>query len=248
MKYKILIVVEDQSLIDEIQENAESCGFTVCWAKNNNDTFQRLKAEKIDLIVSSVSGSDIDGLKILEFIKKRDRLISTQIILLTNVLNKDELLIAKKFGVEGYYQVPLNMSEFSGKLKKLLCNEGMISKLKRAHAALEHDSKNLKTNNDNMLQRLRYERSKRHDQMVARQREMWKISVNIKGKKYSSAERAAEESKRFEKIQDQVEQDRDFIRSVDAKVQSLHQEFQDHRQKKSDSINVVQKKLNALTQ
>jgi len=248
MSYRILIVDENQLVIDEIQENLEKKGYSVCWAKNEKDAVQRLNSEKIDLLICSVKCEDINGFKIIELIKKSNNFISTQVILLTDHLCKEELVKGKQLGIEGYFQKPVDFSELCGKIGKLLCTEGIIKKLRRILLSLKTEGKNLKINHDNVLQKFRYERTKRHDQMVSRQREMWKISVNIKGKKYSSDTIAREESKRFEKIQEQVEKDRDFIRAVDAKIQSIFQELQDKRSKNSESLRIVQQQLSAITQ
>lgn len=68
---RILIVEDDTSLRDALNDTLELAGFACETAENGNDALIKINAQKPDLIVSDIQMPEMDGLALLRNLKKR---------------------------------------------------------------------------------------------------------------------------------------------------------------------------------
>jgi len=119
---KILIVEDETFLSNLLKINLEKEGFKVIQIFSGKDVSkQLLSQEKVDLILLDLILPDKNGFEVLEEIKKDPFLSKIPIIVLSNLGQEEDILKAKKLGVEDYFikarESPQSIVE---KIKKIL--------------------------------------------------------------------------------------------------------------------------------
>lgn len=116
---KILLVTVDKSLCEEISRVVRSSGYTNVFIANSAHEGMKLYLEwRPHILLSDSVLIDMNGIKFLEEIKKRDQDIPTVLITYPNSVNI--FLEAIEIGVEGYIFKPLNPSRLLGTLNKFI--------------------------------------------------------------------------------------------------------------------------------
>ncbi|MFO8069987.1 MAG: response regulator [Alkalibacterium sp.] len=122
---KILIVDDDVSMLDFLEELLKNQGFEVFVTNNGNDAIEYLKSEKIDLAIIDVVMPKKSGFDVYEEIRELN--IDTPIIFLTGLSKKEIRYEALRKGAEIIYQKPVDPDELiariNGTIKKIKINE-----------------------------------------------------------------------------------------------------------------------------
>lgn len=120
---KRILIVEDESFLSNLlRVSLEKEGFKVFQIFNGKDVSKELIVEnKIDLILLDLILPDKNGFEIIEEIKRDPFLSKIPIIILSNLGQEEDILKAKKLGVEDYFvkakESPQSIVE---KIKKIL--------------------------------------------------------------------------------------------------------------------------------
>lgn len=102
-KYKILIVDDDKFLLDMYALKFKSEGHTPLTAVNATEALQKLKdGENPEIIILDIIMPGMDGLELLETIRKEKLAENSVIVMLTNESNPQKIERAKSLGVKGY--------------------------------------------------------------------------------------------------------------------------------------------------
>ena len=108
---KVVLVVEDEPLIQEfLAEQLEDLGCIVVAARDGNEALQKSLANKPCLILLDILLPNIDGLEMLEMLRKEDWGEDIPVIVLSNVDPNEETM--KRIEVLGvsYYFIKSNVS------------------------------------------------------------------------------------------------------------------------------------------
>ena len=102
-QYTVLIVDDDKFLLDMYRKKFEREGATVDVAVGSAEALVKLRGgAKPDILILDVIMPDIDGVELLETIRKEKLVPNSVVIMLTNESNQDKIEKAKSFGIKGY--------------------------------------------------------------------------------------------------------------------------------------------------
>ncbi|MDO8471004.1 MAG: response regulator [bacterium] len=102
-QYTVLIVDDDKFLLDMYRKKFEREGATVDVAVGSLEALVKLRGgAKPDILILDIIMPDIDGIELLETIRKEKLVPNSAIIMLTNESNQDKIEKAKSLGIKGY--------------------------------------------------------------------------------------------------------------------------------------------------
>ncbi len=107
---KVVLIVEDEPLLQEsLAEQLEDLGCNIVTARDGNEAFQKSFSYKPCLILLDILLPNMDGLEMLEMLRKKDWGKNIPVIVLSNVDPDDETM--KRIEVLGvsYYFIKSNV-------------------------------------------------------------------------------------------------------------------------------------------
>ncbi len=101
--YKIFLIDDDSFLLNMYTLKFSKSGFEVTTAQNGVDVIKKLKDGFVpDIMLLDIIMPGIDGLDLLEEIRKEKLIPDTVVIMLTNQSDTTDIEKAKSLGVGGY--------------------------------------------------------------------------------------------------------------------------------------------------
>jgi two-component system, chemotaxis family, chemotaxis protein CheY len=102
-KYKVLIVDDDKFLLEMYRKKFEASGSTVDVSVGSEDALNKLRGgAKPDLLILDIIMPTMDGIELLETIRKEKLVEDAIIIMLSNESDPTRIAEAKKLGIKGY--------------------------------------------------------------------------------------------------------------------------------------------------
>ena len=98
----ILLIEDDTFLSSLLKARLEKEGFAVIQAFDGEEGIELLKKEKPDLIILDIIMPGMDGLELLETIRKEKLTPDSIVVMLTNESGHDKIEKAKTLGIKGY--------------------------------------------------------------------------------------------------------------------------------------------------
>jgi two-component system NtrC family response regulator len=132
-RVKILVIDDDESLRRVLEYNLAQEGYAVLTAGSGEQGLELLKKERADLVVTDVRMPGMDGLQVLEGVRKVDPNI--QVIILTAFGTIEMAVEAMKAGAFHYISKPFNRDELKLTIKKAL----QLKELERENVALRQE-------------------------------------------------------------------------------------------------------------
>lgn len=103
MEKKKILIVEDDNFVAEVYiAKLAEMGYEATLAQNGEEGLKELKKNKIDLILLDILMPVMNGVEMLEEIKKRPEWKNIPVILLTNVGEKESIQKVRDLGVKNY--------------------------------------------------------------------------------------------------------------------------------------------------
>lgn len=104
---KLLIVDDEKGITDSLKDFFRQRGFSVKTANNGETALEILKTDKPDIVFLDIRMRGMDGLAVLERIKKTDK--SIKVIMLT--IHEEETMVnkAKELGADEYITKPFRV-------------------------------------------------------------------------------------------------------------------------------------------
>jgi CheY-like chemotaxis protein len=124
-KKDVILILEDSAPNQNILKRIlEKCGYSVLAADDGKigvGLLEKIKIENLNLtaIISDIMMPNMDGHQFLEHVKNREDLKAVPFVFLTAVGDKQNVIEAKKWGVNGYLLKPITMDKIKAKLKEL---------------------------------------------------------------------------------------------------------------------------------
>lgn len=101
--HSVLLVDDDKFLLDMYRKKFEHNGHVVDVAVSAAEALSKLRnGAKPDILVLDIIMPDMDGIELLENIRKEKFVPGAAVIMLTNESNRDKIEQAKKLGIKGY--------------------------------------------------------------------------------------------------------------------------------------------------
>ena len=102
-KHSVLIVDDDKFLLDMYRKKFERQGVAVDVAVGSAEALAKLRGgAKPDILILDVIMPEIDGIELLETIRKEKLVPDAVVIMLTNESNRDKIEKAKSLGIKSY--------------------------------------------------------------------------------------------------------------------------------------------------
>ena len=101
-KKKILIVEDDNFVAEVYLAKLSEMGYETVLAQNGEEGLAELKKGKIDLILLDILMPIMNGIEMLEEVKKNEEWKNIPVILLTNIGEKESIQKVREMGVKNY--------------------------------------------------------------------------------------------------------------------------------------------------
>ena len=139
-----LLVVEDQAAMRKIAEiRLKSKGFIVLTAVNGTDGLEKIKNNKIDLVVSDVMMPDMNGFELCQKVKEIEEYKNIPFIMLTAKDSFDAKMEGLKYGADRYLTKPYEFQELldvgvPGPIKGAFKENGIPGAAEKEGIAIRH--------------------------------------------------------------------------------------------------------------
>lgn len=119
-KNKVLIVDDEKDILDLVSDVVEEAGYKAITAKNSQETFDKISEDTPEAVVLDIwlKNSDLDGLGILEFLKKKYS--NLPIIMISGHGNIETALRSLKLGAYDYIEKPFEEEKLINTLNKAI--------------------------------------------------------------------------------------------------------------------------------
>ena len=99
---KILVVEDEEYIRDLYVQILQKEGYLVDAATDGEEAYMKISKKEYDLILLDIILPKIDGLQVLEKLRKEAKKISAPVVLLTNLSQEVVVAKAMDYGVRGY--------------------------------------------------------------------------------------------------------------------------------------------------
>jgi two-component system alkaline phosphatase synthesis response regulator PhoP len=119
MKKTILVVDDEKDIIDLLSYNLNKEGFTVITARNGREALLRVK-QKPDLIILDVMMPEMDGLQVIQELKKEKNMAAIPVILLTAKGSETDEIVGLEVGADDYIVKPIKIGKIVARVHAAL--------------------------------------------------------------------------------------------------------------------------------
>lgn len=119
---QILVVEESESNRKFISFALKMQGNKVITATDGMEALEKLSNNKIDLLITELNLSNIDGYKLIEQIRKIKEYKKLPIIVLTTLTKENEIKQGLESGADSYLLKPFNYKRIQFEVSKYLTN------------------------------------------------------------------------------------------------------------------------------
>ena len=117
----VLVVDDYQTMIRIIRNLLNQLGFkNIEEAKDGRQALEKLNSGKYGLVISDWNMEPMTGYELLQQVRASEKLKTTPFIMVTAESKTENVIAAKKAGVNNYIVKPFNAETLKGKLKSVL--------------------------------------------------------------------------------------------------------------------------------
>jgi DNA-binding response OmpR family regulator len=116
----ILIIEDEATLVNNVADKLRAEGYKVSIAMDGETGWEKVRAEKPDLLVLDIMLPGLDGLSICRMIRNDVNINTTPIIMLTARSTEIDKIIALEGGADDYMSKPFSLGEFLARVRALL--------------------------------------------------------------------------------------------------------------------------------
>jgi two-component system chemotaxis response regulator CheY len=123
MAYNVLIVDDSLPMRSVIQKTVKASGFHVGQifsASNGREALDLLRGEWLDLVLTDYNMPDMDGIQLMEEMKKDDTLRGIPVVMVTTEASKTRVDEFMEKGAAGYVKKPFTPEEIRTKLNSVM--------------------------------------------------------------------------------------------------------------------------------
>ena len=119
MKKNILVVDDEKDIIDLLSYNLSKEGFAVITARNGKEALEKVK-QKPDLILLDVMMPEMNGLQVIQELKKNKTTSSIPILLLTAKGTETDEIVGLEIGADDYIIKPVKIGKIVARVHAIL--------------------------------------------------------------------------------------------------------------------------------
>ena len=117
----VLVVDDYQTMIRIIRNLLKQLGFkNIEEAKDGRQALEKLNSGRFGLVISDWNMEPMTGYELLQQVRASEKLKTTPFIMVTAESKTENVIAAKKAGVNNYIVKPFNAETLKGKLKSVL--------------------------------------------------------------------------------------------------------------------------------
>lgn len=127
-KVKILIVDDEPDLVQTLRDRLEMNGYDIVTANNGKEGLEKAAKEKPNIVLLDVIMPVMDGLEMLEALKKNPQTKNCSVIMLTARSQRQDIVRAKLCGIQDYVVKPFDLSELIEKIESIVEQHKAVAK------------------------------------------------------------------------------------------------------------------------
>ena len=127
-KTKILIVDDEPNIVRTLKDRLEMNDYNVITGSNGKEGLDRAIEDKPDIILLDVIMPLMDGLEMLEALRRNSECDEISVIMLTARSQTQDIARAKACGIEDYIVKPFDLSELLEKIESVVEQRKALSK------------------------------------------------------------------------------------------------------------------------
>jgi len=120
MNEKILIVDDEPDLLELVRDTLEMAGYTVITASDGEEGLKSITEDSPDLVILDIKMPKIDGMEVLERVRKNPLLNELPIIMLTSLKGEGIIREAKEVGANDYIVKPFSQIDLLNRVKRVI--------------------------------------------------------------------------------------------------------------------------------
>jgi two-component system alkaline phosphatase synthesis response regulator PhoP len=127
MKKTILVVDDEKDIVDLLSYNLTKEGFSVITARNGRDALDRAR-QKPDLIILDIMMPEMNGLQVIQELKKEKSTASIPVILLTAKGSETDEIVGLEVGADDYIVKPVKIGKIVARVHAALRRKEQATK------------------------------------------------------------------------------------------------------------------------
>ena len=120
MPKKVLVADDEKDIVDLIAYNLEQEGFTVLKAFDGRQAWEKVNAEKPDLLILDLMMPAIPGMEVCRMIRRQEATASLPIIMLTAKSDPVDRILGLEVGADDYVAKPFHVRELVARVRAVL--------------------------------------------------------------------------------------------------------------------------------
>jgi two-component system response regulator PilR (NtrC family) len=125
---RVLIVDDDPTILDVLREYLKTIGLQSVCVGSGAEALEKFKKDHFDMVISDLMMEQMDGLALLEEIKRID--YDVIFIIITGYPSVESVIDAMKKGAKDYLIKPFQFDEIKIKVERALVEKAMSNQLK----------------------------------------------------------------------------------------------------------------------
>ena len=117
MGLKVLLTDDEEDILEVVQDRLEAYGFLVVTARNGLEALKKLSTEKFDGVFLDVKMPGMNGIEVLQQIRKEDPKIP--VIILTSSSSREAAIESIAKGASAYILKPFEWEELKGSIERV---------------------------------------------------------------------------------------------------------------------------------
>ena len=131
----VLVVDDDEHTRNLLRDLCESSGFRVAQAEDGNEAWDKILAEKPDLVLLDLMMPRRDGFSVLKGVRERTELAELPVVVLTAMGDMDGKIRGMELGADDYITKPFKLIELQTRINSAL----MVREYRRRLTAAEEE-------------------------------------------------------------------------------------------------------------
>lgn len=119
-KPRILCVDDEPLILDILGSLLLANGFAVSQAQSGQEALQKLKEEKIDLVLLDIKMPGLDGFEVCRRIKAEEAYVNIPVVLITGLKAKEDRIQGIEAGAEDFISKPFDNEELLARIRMLI--------------------------------------------------------------------------------------------------------------------------------
>jgi DNA-binding response OmpR family regulator len=120
MAKKVIIIEDDKRLLNQLSEKLRAESYNVITAEDGEQGWDRVRADKPDLIVLDIMLPKLDGLSLCRMVRSDQATAGIPIVMITARGHEMDKIVGLESGADDYMVKPFGLGEFLARVRALL--------------------------------------------------------------------------------------------------------------------------------